>query len=103
MWDFLYVSEVARAIRLIGERGIPGKAYGIGSGEYRPLREYIEMIRDIVNPNLSLGIGDVPAMSQQSFSSCVNIYDLIRDTGFRPQVSFVEGISKTINWFRNQQ
>lgn len=100
MWDFLYVSEVARALRLIGERATPGRVYGIGSGEYRPLKEYIKIIRDEINPKLELGIGDVPSMSRQSFSSCVNIYDLIRDTGFKPEVSFQSGVRKTINWFK---
>lgn len=100
MWDFLYVSEVVRALRLIGEKGAAGKVYGIGSGEYRPLRDYIETIRDLIDPTLELGIGEVQSYSKQSFSSCVNIYDLIRDTGFQPQVSFGEGIIKTIKWFR---
>lgn len=102
MWDFLYVSEVVRALRLVGEKGIPGKVYGIGSGEYRPLREYIEDIRDLINSELELGIGEVDSYSKQSFSSCVNIYDLIRDTGFHPKVSFQDGIRKTIDWFRNE-
>lgn len=102
LWDFLYVSEVARALRLIGEKGHPGKVYGIGSGEYRPLKEYIKIIRDIVDPDLELGIGEAPSYSKQSFSSCVNIYDLIRDTGFRPQVSFDHGIRKTIEWFKQE-
>lgn len=98
MWDFLYVSEVARALRLIGERGRDGKTYGIGSGIYKPLREYIAVIRDQIDPSLPLGIGELPAMSSQTFSSCVNIYDLIRDTGFGPQVSFEEGIRRTIRF-----
>ncbi|MBO6205817.1 MAG: NAD(P)-dependent oxidoreductase [Lachnospiraceae bacterium] len=100
MWDFLYVSEVVRALRLIGEKGKTGKVYGIGSGEYRPLKEYIETIRDIINPNLDLGIGEIPSFSKQSFSSCVNIYDLIHDTGFKPEISFSEGIKRTIEWFQ---
>ncbi len=103
MWDFLYVSEVVRAIRLIGENGITGKIYGIGSGKYKMLREYIEEIRDIINPQLELGIGKKPEMSQQTFSSCVNIYDLIRDTGFKPQITFREGIERTIQWFLDTQ
>ncbi len=100
MWDFLYVSEVVRAIRLIGEKGIPGKVYGIGSGEYKPLREYVETIRDVINPTLELGIGEVQSYSTQAFASCVNIYDLIRDTGFKPEVSFREGIKNTVEWFK---
>ena len=99
MWDFLYVGEVARAIRLIGEKGIPGKIYGIGSGQYKPLRAFIEEIRDIIDPELSLGIGERPTLSQQTFSSCVNIYDLIADTGFIPAMSFREGIKMTIKYF----
>ncbi len=100
MWDFLYVSEVVRALRLIGEKGKPGKVYGIGSGLYRPLCEYIKSIRDIIGNDLELGIGEVPSLSAQSFSSCVNIYDLIRDTGFQPKVSFEDGIRKTVAYWK---
>ena len=57
MWDFLYVGEVARALKLIGEKGISGKTYGIGSGVYRQLKDYIMKIRDIIDPQLELGIG----------------------------------------------
>lgn len=102
MWDFLYVGEVARAIRLIAEKGMPGKVYGIGSGEYRPLREYITRIRDLINPELELGIGEAPGLSKQTFSSCVNIYDLRKDTGFVPAVSFDEGILRTIEFWKKQ-
>ena len=101
MWDFLYVGEVAKALRLIGEKGKTGKIYGIGSGEYKPLKEYIKRIRDIVNPEIELGIGELPAMSKQTFSSCVNIYDLVRDTGFKPEISFDEGSIKTLAYIKN--
>ncbi len=101
MWDFLYVGEVVRAIRLIGKKGKTGKIYGIGSGDYRPLSEYITKIRDLIDPSLELGIGEIPSMTKQTFSSCVNIYDLKKDTGFTPSVSFDDGIVKTIEYFRN--
>lgn len=101
MWDFLYVGEVARALRLIGEKGISGKTYGIGSGVYRQLKDYIMKIRDIIDPQLELGIGDIPSLSDKAFSSCVNIYELVKDTGFEPRVSFEEGIHKTIEYYRS--
>ena len=101
MWDFLYVGEVARALKLIGEKGISGKTYGIGSGVYRQLKDYIMKIRDIIDPQLELGIGDIPSLSDKAFSSCVNIYELVKDTGFEPKVSFEEGISRTIEYYRN--
>lgn len=103
MWDFLYVSEVVRALRLIGEKGKADKIYGIGSGVYKPLKEYIEIIRDEINPDLELGIGDIPSYSDKVFSSCVSISELSKDTGFLPKVSFEDGIKRTIRYFRNVQ
>jgi len=101
MWDFLYVGEVVRALRLIGEKGHYSKCYAIGSGVYRPLRNYVETIRDIINPDLPLGIGDKPSLSDKAFSSCVSIKELTADTGFVPQITFEEGISRTIEYYKN--
>ena len=102
MWDFLYVGEVARELRLIGEKGCYGKTYGIGSGIYRQLKDYIVKIRDIINPDLMLGIGEIPSMSEKAVSSCVNIYELVKDTGFEPKVSFEEGIERTISFYKHR-
>ncbi len=100
MWDFLYVSEVVKALRLLGQYGIPGKTYGIGSGEYSYLKEYILRIRDMINPKLELGIGELPVTGQKVMSSCVGIYDLVKDTGFRVQIGFEEGMRKTIDYYK---
>jgi len=62
MWDFLYVTEVARALYLIGEYGKDNTTYGIGSGEYRQLKSYIETIRNMIDPDLPLGIGEKPTL-----------------------------------------
>jgi len=74
------VSDVVRALRLIGENGKENIVYGIGSGQYKPLKKYICGIRDLIDPELELGIGEVLSQSEKSFSSCVNVYDLVRDT-----------------------
>lgn len=100
MWDFLHVKEVVRALWLIGEKGAPDKTYGIGSGVFKPLKDYIMQIRDIIDPRLPLGIGDIPSLSDKAFSSCVSIYDITKDTGFVPEISFEEGIRRTIPYYR---
>ncbi len=103
MWDFLYVSDVVWALSLIGKYGISGKTYGIGSGIYKPLKDYIITIRDIIDPTLQLDIGTRKDMSEKTFSSCVNIYELIKDTGFSPQVSFEDGIKRTIDYIKRTE
>lgn len=103
LWDFLYVGDVVCALRLIGEKGQAGKVYGIGSGHFEVLKNYIMRVRDIINPDGELGIGDIPTMNEKTFSSCVNIYDLVKDTGFAPRTDFDEGIVSTIEWMRNNE
>ena len=103
MWDFLYVTEVARAIVELGEKGKYNMTYGIGSGQYRPLKDYICAIRDMINPNLDLGIGERMVESSEPMSSCVNIEQLTADTGFVPRITFEEGMKKTIQYYREKQ
>ena len=102
LWDFLYVREVARALWLIGDRGNGDKIYGIGSGQYRQLKDYIYTIRDIINPDMELGIGELPQMSHKAYSSCVGIYDLMKDTNFQVEIGFEQGIRNTIMYYKNE-
>lgn len=102
LWDFLYVKEVARALRLIGESGKADKIYGIGSGQCRQLKDYIHVIRDMINPKMELGIGELSHMSDKAYSSCVGIYDLIKDTNFQVEIGFEQGISNTIMYYREK-
>ena len=40
-WDYLYAKDAGYAMYLLGERGISGKTYCIGSGKTRALKDYI--------------------------------------------------------------
>ena len=66
------------------------------------MKDYIVKLRNIIDPGLELGIGEIPSLSRKAFSSCVNIYELAKDTGFEPEVSFEEGIRKTICYYQRQ-
>ena len=100
MWDFLYIEDAVSALYLIGEKGISGKTYSIGSGIYRPLYEYIENIRDMIDPGLKLGIGKLGNKYEKVMNSCVDTFQLQRDTGFKPEYSFSDGIKNTIEYLR---
>ena len=100
MWDYLYADDVGSAMLLLAEHGKDGGIYPIGSGEARPLREYIEIIRDQINPALELGFGEVPYSDKQVMHLCADIGPLCADTGFSPKVSFEEGARRTIEWVK---
>lgn len=98
MWDYLYCSDAANALLLLAEHGKGGCIYPIGSGAARPLREYIEIIRDEIDPKLPLGFGEVPYSDKQVMHLCADISSLCADTGFSPKVDFREGIRRTIKY-----
>lgn len=100
IWDFIYSKDAARAFKMLAENGIHGKVYPIGSGNGRPLREYIEAISKEANPEVEIGFGEIPYAPKQVMHLCADISELTKDVGFMPEVSFEEGIKNTVEWCR---
>lgn len=96
LWDYLYSTDAAKAFYLIGENGADGKTYVLGSGKAKPLAEYIEEIRNAVNPDCEIQLGAIPYAPKQVMHLQANIDDLVRDTGFEPIVKFKDGITRII-------
>ena len=102
-WDYLHVSDLMNALYLLGEKGKGGKLYPVGSGESKTLKEYVEIIRDLINPELPIGVGDLPYKTSWIDNQVLSINDLKEDTGFSPNYTFCEGIQEVINFFKTQQ
>lgn len=101
-WDYLYGGDCSKAFYLIGKYGKHGKAYTIGSGKTRQLKDYITAIRDTVAPGLEIGLGEREYYPNQVMHLCADITELQEDTGFEPEVSFEEGIQRTVQWYQEQ-
>lgn len=103
IWDYVYAEDAAGELLAAAESGKNGRIYCVGSGSARPLKDYIEDIRDAIDPGLELGIGEIPyppdAVGRVMHLEC-DLSDLTQDTGFRPRVTFAEGIRRTIDWNR---
>lgn len=93
-WDYLYSADAARALRLMGESGRDGAIYPLGSGQVRPLAEYIQEIRKTVAPEAEIQLGAIPYAPGQVMYLKADIAQLTADTGFVPEISFEEGIQK---------
>ena len=96
IWDYIYSGDCARALILIGDKGINGKTYCIGSGTSRPLKDYVEDIRSVVNPASSINYGAIDYYPDQPMILCADISELVNDTGFVPQTSFKDGIKQIV-------
>ncbi len=101
VWDYIYSKDAARAFRLVAEKGKDGSIYCFGTGKPRLLKDYILAIRDAVNPELEVGLGELPYYPNQVMHLEADISNLTEDTGFVPQYSFEEGIRETVEWARS--
>lgn len=101
-WDYLYSKDAGRAFYLVGERGISGSVYCVGSGKAQRLKEYICRIRDVADPKAEPGIGKKPYPPHPVMHLCADIDSLTRDTGFVPQYKFSEGIEEMVQWLREK-
>ncbi len=102
LWDFCFSGDVAEALYRMAEYGKDGKIYPIGSGKVRPLKEYFEITRDAVNPELPLGIGELEYNPYQVMHLQADLTPLQEDTGFEPRTSFEEGIRITLEAYKSQ-
>jgi nucleoside-diphosphate-sugar epimerase len=101
IWDYLFCEDAARAFYLLGEHGKTQTIYNVGSGIGKKLLDYVYSIRDAIDPNLTVNLGQVPYSKDQLMHLCADISNLTEDTGFLPKVSFEQGIKKTIDWYKN--
>lgn len=100
-WDYLYIDDLIDALIALGNNGDEG-IYPVGSGENRRLSEYISIIKSQINPDLSLGIGDLPYKNPNKIDNQrMDIKKLVKDTNFVPRYTFEKGIKETISYFRS--
>ena len=59
-YDFIYVTDVAEAFRLIAEKGSSYSEYVVGSGQAKPLRNFLEDLRLSIGNGLSFLYGNIP-------------------------------------------
>ena len=101
IWDYLYSDDAAKAIFLCGMLGRPDRIYPIGSGEEHNLREYVFEMHKICNSTADIQFGEIPYSNDQIMYLSADISELVEDTGFHKEVSFHDGIEKTIRWIKD--
>lgn len=99
-YDFIYIDDAAKTFVAIGEKGIANRTYYIGSQNPKPLKEFLCELRDQIDPNIEIGLGEIPFNGVSLTYNEFNVHAVKEDTGFVPTVSFAEGIQNTIEWIK---
>lgn len=76
----------------------PYRVYNIGNNTPVELLRFIEALEEALGRKATRNLlpmqpGDVP-------STCADVDDLMRDTGFRPRTSIEEGLGRFVAWYR---
>ena len=99
--DWIHVNDHCRAIRFILKKGIPGEIYNIGSGNERTNIEITEKILELLKKDSSKieYVTDRPGHDLRYSLDFSKILSL----GWRPEYSFDDAISDTVEWYvRNE-
>ena len=98
MWDYIYSDDAALAMLTCAQKGTSGNIYIIGSGEARPLKDYINIIAEITDYRGTPGFGRRPYNDKQVMFLQADPSSLC-GIGFKPSVNFREGVRRTIMAF----
>lgn len=102
IWDYLYVQDVVGAICSLLESEASG-FFNLASGSCCKLREFVEEVRDCIDPSLPLGFGEVHYADRQVMHLEADISRLQNATGWKPTVSLQEGIRRTVESYSTQR
>lgn len=103
IWDFIHVADVASALRALAMEPAAHGMFNIGGGNARPLREIVETIRDLIDPALPLGFGDVAYRPDQVMHLEADIEKITNVTGWSPQVDLKTGLASCLKGIRDNE
>lgn len=99
--DYTYVEDmVAAFLSAALESNALGKVINVGTGDDRPVRDIAERIRTILKADVPLEVGALKTRADDAWRLCANSTLARTLLGWRPRVSFPEGIRRTADWLR---
>lgn len=100
--DWLHVSDHCRGINLVLQKGKPGEIYNIGGGREISNLELTCFILNAMNTE-EKSIERVKDRLGHDFRYSLNFEKISRELGYKPEISFEQGINETIDWYRRNE
>lgn len=103
LYDFIYITDAARAICSAGLKGGNNESYYIGNSSQKSLKEYIIEMKTVLDSTSELKFGAVPLNAPTITYEEFDTHKLETEFGFIPYVSFADGIKRIGKWLEGSQ
>jgi len=100
--DWLFVEDHCQAIDLILQKGKIGETYCIGGNSEKPNIEITKKIIELMGKNED-SIEYVKDRLGHDRRYAIDFSKIKNELGWKPQVSFEEGLKMTIEWYKNNE
>ena len=99
--DYCYVGDIARAaVTAFQNESLSNNVFNLGTGQSRPLREYIEDIQKIIDPRSAVNFGALPFRKQELWAPVPDVRLAAQQLPWQAGHSLEKGLKKTVDWFR---
>lgn len=100
--DWIYVKDVVNGlIKIAQAKNVEGCTLDIGSGSLVSIRDVVQKLVRITNPDIKPLFGRVPDRPMEQVR-VANIKDTYNTIGWKPITAIEKGLSFTVNWYREQ-
>jgi len=110
--DWLFVEDHAAALVKVLEQGVAGETYNVGGNEERTNLAVVETLCDLVDdiaghlPNVTSRRSLIEFVADRpghDLRYAINSTKIESALGWKPTVSFEEGLRQTVTWYLNNQ
>ena len=105
--EWIYVEDHCQALIKILQKGKVGNFYNIGSNINKTNIQITKSLIDIAKKNIKIGknvkikfVKDRPGHDKRY---AINSSKIKNKIGWKPKISFEEGLKKTFSWYLNNQ
>jgi UDP-glucose 4-epimerase len=99
--DFTYVANAVQALRKAAEKpGVSGRVYNVGTGRNITVLDLVAALNKLMGKDLKPQHGP-PRAGDVKFS-LADISRTRAELGYAPDVTFEEGLKRTLEWYREQ-
>jgi dTDP-glucose 4,6-dehydratase len=106
--DWLYVEDHAKAIDAIFHKGKSGEIYNIGGNNEWKNIDLVKMLCHILDKKLGRAEGASASLityvkdrAGHDLRYAIDAGKVISETGWRPEISFENGLETTVDWYLN--